>query len=220
VTWAGFGAVMVTNVVLSSAQAWIEGESVDAAGLEVSAENVSTLEATATSKIEGFDQTFGAVVAFNSIGWRSSNVLFNALDALLGDPLLSDAFDGASTPSDAQAWVRDTQVDVTGDVLVSATQAAQLTATVGNEGVADAALDAWCAPLRKAQLQHRSVVIDGAPAEALMRVASEREAPWIVVGRRGRGGFLGMLLGSVPHALSLHATSPVVIVPTAEGQGV
>ncbi len=28
-TWEGFGAVIVTNVVLSSAQAWIENESVD-----------------------------------------------------------------------------------------------------------------------------------------------------------------------------------------------
>ena len=28
-------------------------------------------------------------MAFNSIGWKSSNILFNALDALLGDPLIS-----------------------------------------------------------------------------------------------------------------------------------
>ena len=105
------------------------------------AENTSTLDATATSKIEGFDKTFGAVVAFNSIGWKSSNILFNALDALLGDPLISSAFDGAQTPSDAQAWIRDTTLDVGGDVTVTATQAAQLTATAGNEGAADAELD-------------------------------------------------------------------------------
>ena len=56
-TWAGFGAVMVTNVVLSSAQAWIEGGSVGAGAVSVGAENSSTLDATATSKIEAFDKS-------------------------------------------------------------------------------------------------------------------------------------------------------------------
>jgi len=79
-------------------------------------------------------------VAFNSIGWKSSNILFNAIDALLGDPLISGAFDGASTPSDAQAWIRNTPIHVSGDVTVRATQAAQLVATVGNEGSAEAEL--------------------------------------------------------------------------------
>ena len=81
-------------------------------------------------------------MAFNSIGWKSTNILFNALDALLGDPLISGAFDGASTPSDAQAWIRDThdrRRPATSSV--TAAQAAQLTATVGNEGAADAQLD-------------------------------------------------------------------------------
>ncbi|HZI44062.1 MAG TPA: hypothetical protein VFD53_02515, partial [Ilumatobacter sp.] len=140
-TWQGLGAVIVTNVVLSSARAWIEGGSVVAGGLDVSAENVSTLEATATSRIEGFDETTGFTVAFNSIGWKSSNILFNGIDALLGDPLISEAFDGSNTPSDAQAWLRDVHVTIVGDVAVSASQAAQLTAIAGNEGVADAALD-------------------------------------------------------------------------------
>ena len=98
------------------------------------------LDATATSKIEGFDKTFGAVVAFNSIGWKSSNILFNALDALVGDPLISSAFNGAQA-SDAQAWIRNTTLDAGGSISVTASQAATLTATVGNEGTSDAELD-------------------------------------------------------------------------------
>ena len=83
-------------------------------------------------------------------------------------------------------------------------------------GDAEAALDAWYAPLRTANVPHRAVVLDGAPAEVLLRVAGEGGASWIVVGRRGKGGFLGMILGSVPHALSFHARVPVVIVPSAD----
>ena len=34
-------------------------------------------------------QSVGVELAFNTIGWERSNLLFAALDALLGDPLIS-----------------------------------------------------------------------------------------------------------------------------------
>lgn len=49
------------------------------------------------------------------------------------------------------------------------------------------------------------------PVEELA-LASEH-ALAVVVGRRGRGGFTGMRLGSVPHGLLHRAHCPVVTVP-------
>jgi nucleotide-binding universal stress UspA family protein len=47
-------------------------------------------------------------------------------------------------------------------------------------------------------------------AQALLHSLSD--ADLLVVGSRGRGGFRRMLLGSVAHAVSAHATCPVVVV--------
>ena len=74
-------------------------------------------------------------------------------------------------------------------------------------------LDEAVASLQTAGVSCRAVVSNGNPAQTLNRVASEESADLIVVGRRGRGGFMEMLLGSIPHTLAHHSTVPVVIVP-------
>lgn len=75
------------------------------------------------------------------------------------------------------------------------------------------ALHEWCAPLREAGVPYRVELYEGNPVGALTQVATDEGAEMIVVGRRGHGGFAELLLGSVPHSLSHHATIPVVIVP-------
>jgi len=55
-------------------------------------------------------------------------------------------------------------------------------------------------------------LIEGEPAEVLLRVARQRGAREIVVGSRGLGRFRS-ILGSVSHALLEHADRPVLIVP-------
>ena len=51
----------------------------------------------------------------------------------------------------------------------------------------------------------------GHPAETL--VTSSPRARLLVVGSRGRGGFTGMLLGSVSQHVVAHARCPVVVMP-------
>jgi len=57
------------------------------------------------------------------------------------------------------------------------------------------------------------VVVEGAAAPVLIEAAEG--ADLLVVGSRGRGGFAGLLLGSVGQQCAHHAPCPLVIVPRA-----
>jgi nucleotide-binding universal stress UspA family protein len=57
----------------------------------------------------------------------------------------------------------------------------------------------------------RHVVVEGSPATRLLEQAAD--SALLVVGSRGRGGFTGLLLGSVSQQCAHHAPCPVVIVP-------
>ena len=59
-----------------------------------------------------------------------------------------------------------------------------------------------------------SAPLAGPPAETL--IAAGRDAALLVLGTRGHGGFMGLLLGSVSQQLAQHPPCPVVILPPEE----
>lgn len=60
------------------------------------------------------------------------------------------------------------------------------------------------------RVQVRVAVVEEHPAQALL--AESESADLIVVGSRGRGGFSGLMLGSVSQAVLHHAAVPVVVI--------
>ncbi|HET9728767.1 MAG TPA: universal stress protein [Acidimicrobiia bacterium] len=71
----------------------------------------------------------------------------------------------------------------------------------------------WCAALSSAGVKYRVEIVDGPPATVLIQAARAEDAALVVTGRRGRGGFAELLLGSTSHQLSHHLERPLVIVP-------
>jgi nucleotide-binding universal stress UspA family protein len=97
-----------------------------------------------------------------------------------------------------QAWVAPTHI--LGDVEFFAEKAEEV-------------LDAVIAAVDTAGVEIERKLSTGSPAQALIH--ESKGAALLVVGSRGRGGFTGLLLGSVGQQVAQHARCPVVIVPAA-----
>lgn len=83
------------------------------------------------------------------------------------------------------------------------------------EEILDAAIDEAFGDSTPEQLTR--TVLPGPPARALINLSAD--SAMLVVGSRGHGGFVGMLLGSVSSACAAHAHCPVLIVRTDHDTG-
>lgn len=99
-------------------------------------------------------------------------------------------------PYTGDAWTMAIPIDIVG---MEASYRAELDAIVDR---VDA--DALGEPVEK-------VLLEASPAQALLDRSAD--ADLLIVGSRGHGGFVGLLLGSVGNQVAAHATCPVVIVP-------
>src|SRR5262249_49131192 len=128
-------ALIATNLVQSAADAHVTGSSIASTGggdVAVDAQNSATLDASALNATTSGGAGVGVTLAFNSIGWKPQNVLFNAVDAIIGDPAVSTAF-GGEVPSGATAYLHDSEVGAEGAVGVSATAGEHITSSVQNQ---------------------------------------------------------------------------------------
>lgn len=76
----------------------------------------------------------------------------------------------------------------------------------------------WCAALRQApEGSWRAQLVDGSPADVLLKTAGELAASFVVVGSRGTGS--EQLLGSTSHHVVHHCDRPVIVVPPEDGRG-
>jgi len=66
-------------------------------------------------------------------------------------------------------------------------------------------------------LSIETLLYDASPASTLTTLS--HQATLLVIGARGRGGFTGMLLGSVGSTLAAHARCPLVVVRTEPDEG-
>lgn len=70
--------------------------------------------------------------------------------------------------------------------------------------------------LEEAGVDAETEVLEGPPAEAILRVAEARQADLIVMGTRGLSALTSLLLGSVSHRVLAHTHVPVMVVSVEE----
>jgi nucleotide-binding universal stress UspA family protein len=91
-------------------------------------------------------------------------------------------------------------VDIVADLTELREGSLGLVETMVREVAADAA-----------DVEVRPLAVEDKPVNALLDAAEKNDAQLIVVGSRGHGGFVALLVGSTSEQVARHASCPVVI---------
>ena len=81
-----------------------------------------------------------------------------------------------------------------------------------NRAYAERKINALAARAKKRGVRVRTMLLDGAPWEAITRAARARRASVVVMGTHGRGGLAKLFLGSVAERVVATAPCPVLTV--------
>ena len=133
--------VIATNTVRGGAEAFITDSTLTATGdVSVEAQNTREITAHLVNAISSGQAAIGVTLAFNTVGWAPQNILFNTVDALLGDTTVANAFDNEEGAG-AKAYLLDSTVHAAGILTVSAINAGSIASDVANSSESDA--EAW-----------------------------------------------------------------------------
>ena len=128
----------------------------------------------------------GMELAFNTIGWKRSNILFAAVDALIGDPLISSAF-GGQQPALTEASIVGSTIHATGNVAVTSCSTAQITAVVSNAATSAPGAIMGAGGMSVAMILASNMVLSAAHAFVWARRSARRPPDRRRRDRRGGG---------------------------------
>ena len=115
-TSLALNGVITTNRILSKANAYVDGQRRHATARRLHGRREQPLadrRDTESASSSGAN-AMGFQLAFNTIGWQPTNLLFAALDALIGDPTIQTAAFGGQEPA-RDARLRQATRDVDAD---------------------------------------------------------------------------------------------------------
>ncbi|MBF0462936.1 MAG: hypothetical protein HQL87_16320, partial [Magnetococcales bacterium] len=123
------GGVIATNLMLNSANAYILDSDVTTTEGDLTVDGVNSGHIVAENKsaITSDGKAIGVTLAFNTIGWKPTNILFATVDALVGSRLAQEQ------PSTVMAYVKDSNLEVAGAILVSGRSEAYILSHITNE---------------------------------------------------------------------------------------
>ena len=128
------GGVIATNLVLSSANASISLSDISTTNGDVNVEGTNSAHIVARnqSAMSSDGLAIGVTLAFNTVGYQAQNVLFAAIDALVGTNL------GDAQPAAMRATVTDSDIRAAGSVTVKADNQAYINAYLSNDTSSEA----------------------------------------------------------------------------------